>query len=53
MALRKASRLNLELSPLRIAISPLEGSVELMHCAYVDSKFGMLNNSYKNVVYFT
>jgi hypothetical protein len=53
MALRKATKLNLELSPLRIAISPLEGSIELMHCSYVDCKFGMLNNSYKNIVYFT
>ena len=53
MALRKASNLNPRLSPLRIAIDPLEGTLELLTCFYVDAKFAILKNSEKNMEYFT
>jgi hypothetical protein len=53
MALRKASNLNPQLSPLRISINSQEGTLELTNCSYVDSKFALLNNSEKNVEYFT
>lgn len=53
MALRKASNLNPQLSPLRISINSQEGALEITNCSYVDSKFALLNNSEKNVEYFT
>ena len=53
MALRRANALNPLISPLRLAVDPLTGSVSLMNCSYVDSHFAVLNNSEKNIDYFT
>lgn len=53
MALRRANALNPLISPLRLAVDPLSGSLSLLNCSYVDSHFTVLNNSEKNIEYFT
>lgn len=53
MALRRANALNPLISPVRLAVDPFTGSLSLLNCSYLDSHFTVLNNSEKNIEYFT